>query len=292
MIDLELYKVFVLVAKEENLTRASEKLNLTQPAVTKHIKNLEDILKIKLFVRSNHGIKLTEQGKKLYDEVKDAINKLMDVSSKYCGAKNINLGIHSTILNKMFGKCISDYYKINGNSKINTINLRNSEMIGKLKDKELDIIFSKKMEKQYDSKDIKFIKLGIWNDILIVNNNSKFANKKVNIEDLKQENLYMPRKSSETTKNFFRSINCEYEEFSNIRHITYKTIVEIITESEGIGLITKEFLQEEIKNNEITILDTEFKIQPIEFGIYLNNNCFKELNQFVQVIKEHFLNNN
>ena len=40
MINLELYKIFVLVAKEENLTRASEKLNLTQPAVTKHIKNL------------------------------------------------------------------------------------------------------------------------------------------------------------------------------------------------------------------------------------------------------------
>ena len=57
MINLELYKIFVLVAKEENLTRASEKLNLTQPAVTKHIKNLEEILQVKLFVRSNHGIK-------------------------------------------------------------------------------------------------------------------------------------------------------------------------------------------------------------------------------------------
>ena len=72
MINLELYKIFVLVAKEENLTRASEKLNLTQPAVTKHIKNLEEILQVKLFVRSNHGIKLTEQGKLLYDKIKEA----------------------------------------------------------------------------------------------------------------------------------------------------------------------------------------------------------------------------
>lgn len=71
MINLELYKIFVLVAKEENLTRASEKLNLTQPAVTKHIKNLEEILQVKLFVRSNHGIKLTEQGKSLYDKIKE-----------------------------------------------------------------------------------------------------------------------------------------------------------------------------------------------------------------------------
>ena len=41
MTNLELYKIFVLVANEENLTRASEKMNLTQPAVTKQIKNLE-----------------------------------------------------------------------------------------------------------------------------------------------------------------------------------------------------------------------------------------------------------
>ena len=41
MINLELYKIFVIVAKEKNITRASEKLNISQPAVTKHIKNLE-----------------------------------------------------------------------------------------------------------------------------------------------------------------------------------------------------------------------------------------------------------
>ena len=38
MINLELYKIFVFVAKEENVTKASEKLNISQPAVTKHIK--------------------------------------------------------------------------------------------------------------------------------------------------------------------------------------------------------------------------------------------------------------
>ena len=42
MIDFELYRVFIEVAKEENITKASEKLNISQPAVTKHIKNLEE----------------------------------------------------------------------------------------------------------------------------------------------------------------------------------------------------------------------------------------------------------
>ena len=49
MIDFELYRIFVAVADEENITRASEKLNISQPAITKQIKNLENQLSIKLF---------------------------------------------------------------------------------------------------------------------------------------------------------------------------------------------------------------------------------------------------
>ena len=46
MIDFELYRIFVAVADEENITRASEKLNISQPAITKQIKNLENQLSI------------------------------------------------------------------------------------------------------------------------------------------------------------------------------------------------------------------------------------------------------
>ena len=49
MVDLELYRIFKVVAEEENITHASEKLNISQPAVTKHIQNLEGLLNIKLF---------------------------------------------------------------------------------------------------------------------------------------------------------------------------------------------------------------------------------------------------
>ena len=83
MTNLELYKIFVIVAKEENLTKASEKLYISQPAVTKHIKNLEEALNTKLFIRSNHGILLTEEGKKIYDEIKNPINEILELDRKY-----------------------------------------------------------------------------------------------------------------------------------------------------------------------------------------------------------------
>ena len=56
MVNLELYRIFVVVAKEMNITRASEKLNISQPAVTKHIKNLENELGTILFNRNKRNI--------------------------------------------------------------------------------------------------------------------------------------------------------------------------------------------------------------------------------------------
>ena len=289
MVNLELYKIFVAVASEENITRASEKLNLTQPAITKHIKNLESILGVKLFFRTNHGIVLTEQGKKLYEEIKNATNLLVNVENQYLTIKDINLGIHSTILNKIFSSCISEYYINNSSSKINTVNHENEDMLLELKNGELDIIFSKKIKTKSYSKNIKFIKLGEWDEILIVNEKSKLKNKIVTIEDIKSKTIYMPKKTSETPRNFFDSLNCKYEDFDDIKHVTYKTITEIIKSNDGIGLVTKEYVNQEIEQNNLYILNTSFKIKPVEFGIYINTeNKFEELNKFIKIIKKYF----
>ena len=61
MINLELYKIFVFVAKEENITKASEKLSISQPAVTKHIKNLEEQLGVTLFKRNKYGMETARE---------------------------------------------------------------------------------------------------------------------------------------------------------------------------------------------------------------------------------------
>ncbi len=291
MVNLELYKIFVIVAKEQNITKASEKLNLTQPAVTKHMKNLENLLKTKLFIRSNHGIKLTKQGMELYEEIKNSVEVLINVENKYLKMRDINLGIHSTILNKIFSDCMSEYYIKNTNSKINVLNEENEQMLLSLKNGELDIIFSKKIYTKSHDKHIKFIKLGEWNEVLIANQNYKRKNKLVTFEELKNTTIYMPKKTSETAHNFFQSLNSKYEDFKDIKHATYKTITEIIKNNDGIGLVTKEFVEEEIKKHNLCILNTEFHIKPIEFGIYINRERkFKELNKFVEIIENHFVN--
>ena len=289
MVNLELYKIFVTVAKEENITKASEKLNLTQPAVTKHMKNLESILETKLFIRNNHGIKLTKQGVELYQDIKDSVDVLVNEENKYLQTKDINLGIHSTILNKIFSDCMSEYYIQNTNSKINVINQDNEQMLLELKNGELDIIFSKKIYTKTNDKNIKFIKLGEWNEVLIANQNYKLKDKQMTLEDIKNTTIYMPKRTSETSHNFFKSLNCKYEDIKDIKHATYKTITEIIKNNDGVGLVTKEFVEEEIKKHNLCILNTQFHIKPIEFGIYIHRERkFKELNAFIQIIEKHF----
>jgi DNA-binding transcriptional LysR family regulator len=61
MIDYRLH-VFRQVAETRSLTKAARILHLSQPAVTKHIKLLEDELRLPLFVRSSSGVALTEAG--------------------------------------------------------------------------------------------------------------------------------------------------------------------------------------------------------------------------------------
>ncbi|MGH1365285.1 MAG: LysR family transcriptional regulator [Calditrichia bacterium] len=58
-------RTFVVVAEEENLTRAAQRLYLTPPTVSGHIKALEDELNVTLFIRSSTGMQLTEKGELL-----------------------------------------------------------------------------------------------------------------------------------------------------------------------------------------------------------------------------------
>jgi DNA-binding transcriptional LysR family regulator len=63
--DLTQLKAFVTVAREGNLTRAAERLHLTQPAVSLQIKSLQSSLKLQLFTRTPGGMALTDDGAKL-----------------------------------------------------------------------------------------------------------------------------------------------------------------------------------------------------------------------------------
>lgn len=63
--ELRILKYFLMVAKEENITKAAHLLYITQPTLSRQLAQLEEELGVKLFKRSNHRILLTEEGKLL-----------------------------------------------------------------------------------------------------------------------------------------------------------------------------------------------------------------------------------
>lgn len=117
-IDLELYRVFCEVVKYKSISKAAENMYLSQSAVTQSIQKLEKLLGGKVFYRNKNGVELTEEGKNLYEYVKNSIETMSNaenIFSKYITLEKgkIRIGggnalVSSMILNPMF-KFIENY---------------------------------------------------------------------------------------------------------------------------------------------------------------------------------------
>ena len=77
MITYDYYRIFYYVAQYKSFTRAAEALHNNQPNITRCMNNLESELNCTLFLRSNKGITLTPEGKRLYEHVAIALRLLL-----------------------------------------------------------------------------------------------------------------------------------------------------------------------------------------------------------------------
>ena len=97
--NLAKYKIFLSVAECKSISKAATQLYISQPAVSITIKKLEENLNTTLFIRKPKGVTLTENGKTLYDSVKQAFNLLSDTEQILKSSKNTgHLNIYSFVL--------------------------------------------------------------------------------------------------------------------------------------------------------------------------------------------------
>ena len=215
MVDLELYRIFKIVADEENLTKASEILHISQPAVTKHIKNLENELNVQLFKRSKYGMILNENGKKLYLQINDSIDVLSKAEDIFNMHKEIDLGVHVNMPSKIYNNAILKFYESHPNSIINIHQLIAENMFSMLEKQKIDIAFSKKYSDElYNQKKIKFIKIGELHDVFIVDANSKYLNKKLSKNDLRNIKIYTLKKFSSAYQNLIKELEYNIQSIS------------------------------------------------------------------------------
>jgi LysR family transcriptional activator of glutamate synthase operon len=95
VLNLEFFEGFMEAAKHKSLSKASEKLNLTHPALSKQIRKLERYYGVTLFRRSATGVELTDAGKLLYERIRPILRDLAALQadlSEYGGLSRVALG--------------------------------------------------------------------------------------------------------------------------------------------------------------------------------------------------------
>ncbi|MGI9408788.1 MAG: LysR family transcriptional regulator [Hyphomicrobiaceae bacterium] len=110
-IDSALLKTFSVVAETEHFTRAAERLNCVQSAVSMQIKRLEDALQVRLFERRGRGIKLTQEGRillrfahrmnRLTDEVLVEMGRRVPPGRVRIGATDITMCYMPRVLERL-----------------------------------------------------------------------------------------------------------------------------------------------------------------------------------------------
>ena len=277
-IDFELYRIFYVVANHSNITKASEELNISQPAISKAIKNLEDQLGGQLFVRTKRGVILTDEGKEFYSYIKQAIEYINNAENKFTDLINletgcIRIGISTTLTKEFLLPYLKEFHSLYPNIDIEISTYLTSDLIPKLRNGLIDIIILNLNGKSYGN-DIDIIKCKKINDCFVVSNKYKdLLDKELSLKDLNNYPLILQAKGSNTREfldNFAREYGVTLK--PNIELASYSLVVEFSKIGLGIGYATKEYIKKAISNKELYELKIKEKIPSRYIGIALSKN--------------------
>lgn len=272
MIDLELYRIFYEVAKAGNITLAANNLNISQPAVTKHIKNLEYQLNCSLFVRNHKGVILTEGGKRLYLNIKQALqliengeNEIKKLTELKQGT--LKIGISTTLTKKYLMNYIRTYHNLYPNIIIEISTDPTSQLKDQLREGKIDFILAKIPEEEEN--DLEYVDLGELEDIFIANNNySELKNKIINVNELVKYPILLqkePSSSRELMEEYFKRNQVKVQSIMNIA--SSNLLIDFVKIGYGIGVVTKQYVKEELEAKELFEVKVNPPFKKRHFGI-------------------------
>lgn len=270
-VDLELYRVFYAVAKHKHMTKASEELHISQPAISQSIKKLEDQLGGTLFLRSNKGMGLTEEGKMFYEYVKGALELINNAENEFTSFKDLSkgevkIGCSTTLTKLVLMNALKDFHLDYPNININITNDLTSNLINDLKLGKLDfVIFNESniKEANLNLEKIKELKQGfIYNPEFYDDNINNF-------EDLNNVPLILQKEESNSRK-LLDYIALQ----NNVKLIPKMEVVsqELITEFTNIGLGIGFAIIDLAKRNYKNIKELNINKKIPNINVYLATN--------------------
>ena len=144
---LELYRVFLEVAKQGNISAAAQNLFISQSAVSQSVKQLEEQLQVRLFSRSTRGVSLTSEGKLLLEYVSHALGLLQSGEEKIAASRQLLtgeliIGASDTVTKTYLLSRLEAFHKDYPDIRIRILNGTTSMVLDYLHAGQVDIAFA------------------------------------------------------------------------------------------------------------------------------------------------------
>lgn len=254
-INFEYYKVFYTIAKNKNITKAANELNISQPSISRMLKTMEDQMNIKLFIRKTNGVILTQEGNELYNLISNEICNIIKAEnnfSKLISNKTIKIAVNKTYLNYLV-----DHHKINNilknNQNINFLNTDDFDLLNnQLSNNLIDLAYISEPLNYQFSDNIKFKALEKLHLVFVSNKKNDTINSKPLV-------MLNDNKFNEICNNYIKDSNIKTNKI--IKVDDYDNLYSLILNGYANGFLIKEFIIDELQDNKI-----------YELPIYVNNN--------------------
>lgn len=261
-------KVFYTVAKSQSFTKAAAELFITQPAVTKHIKLLEEHLGTRLFERAGHTILLTTTGEVLFKYAHEIFHLYQEAYFELGALKNQNqgqlrLGASTTIAQYLIAPVLASFHEKFPTIQLNLIN-GNTELIESLvlsKSIDLGIVEGKKHNSGL--KYVDFVKDEL---VAVVHTKSRLARlSSLRLTDLMGLSLVLRERGSGTLEVIESALKEQGIRFANLHIVMHlgstESIKSFLEHSNTLSFLSVRAIQKEVQHGELKILPIDdFKI--------------------------------
>lgn len=276
MINLNQLRVFCQVAESKTLTKAAEKLFISQPAVTAQMKRFEDYCNLKLFKKRGSKIYLTEEGKTLHEYARKVFEherRVEDVIEDMRKLKRgcLQLGTSKTYARNFMPFLMTRFHDAYPDVKINLNEGNSLDMIHSLLDFKNEVVIIFRVEENPHVCFIPFIREEL---VLIVETNHPLTKKKaVSFAELAGEPIIMKETGSGTRK-LLNELFARNGFTPKILMETSNTelIKQLVQRGEGISFLTKVAVAKEWRERKLaTVLVKDQELFLESFVAYLKD---------------------
>ncbi|MBW9155366.1 LysR family transcriptional regulator [Clostridium sp. FP2] len=252
MLDIRLV-TFITLASTKSFTKSAALLNITQPAVSQHIKFLEESYEVRLIVKQGKGFNLTQEGLILlkYAEQIDVLYRRleMNLKNKSASIKTYNIGASMTIGGYVLPYLLGEHKKLYENIDILLQVNNTEEILKKLVNGKIDFAM---IEGLFDKNKFKYKKFKEDELVLAVSKDHAFAKaKEVDIEDVINGNLILREKGSGTRdilENSLIKLGYELNDLKGYMEIgSISAIKSLVELNLGYTIISRESIRKELK---------------------------------------------